>query len=349
MKGKKFKLHNIGHLRTWLKTGGGYHGGRAVAQAAKFGEAAIPILIEGLLREGHWNEEGVCRDALAKIGKPAVPALLEVLNGGGWNSKTYAIQALGKMREKSAVPIFAQMLRNTNAMKKSDIVDINVYIVWASKCIVEALGKIKSEEAIDALVEALGSPHSEIQEKVGVTFEKAGTAAIPGLIRGLKSGNSETRRLISWRLNKLGKLAVWELKKVIYNEEEDFLLRFRAIQALDDADDIYALDILLKNITDIDFCGSICQQLQQKEPRNSKDLHSIRKARAEFKRKWGKKDYSGWAYRNGATAMRNLYLNWGGKLSENANRLVKNKRLPRPKIFEQDEIKRIPRVRRVNL
>lgn len=86
----------------------------ALVQIGSGAELVVPILIERFLRKGCQHRTGVgtffvddsIEESLVRIGAPAVPALLEVLNGSDRDMRVCAAAALGKIGPvaRAAVP-----------------------------------------------------------------------------------------------------------------------------------------------------------------------------------------------------------------------------------------------------
>jgi len=70
---------------------------------------AIPALFESLMHGSSWVQ-GRAAGALAKIGKPAIPALLKALKNGDNNIRCYAAWAgLSQIKDASAVPALVKV------------------------------------------------------------------------------------------------------------------------------------------------------------------------------------------------------------------------------------------------
>ncbi|MBI4002527.1 MAG: HEAT repeat domain-containing protein [Nitrospira defluvii] len=123
--------------------------------------------LAGALRDGDWQVREVAIDGLGQIGSPAVDVLLKLLRD--WDVRKSAIMALGKIRDERVLAPLMQQLRNDEFME--DATDALVSLGEPSlpglikalkdkeelvrKQAVIALGRIKSPEAIDPLIEML--------------------------------------------------------------------------------------------------------------------------------------------------------------------------------------------------
>jgi HEAT repeat protein len=138
--------------------------------AITLGEMGDERCVEPLaaaLRDGDWQVREVAIDGLGQIGSPAVDVLLKLLRD--WDVRKSAILALGKIRDERVLEPLMQQLRNDEFME--DATDALVNLGEPSvpglikalkdkeelvrKQAVIALGRIKSPEAIDPLIEML--------------------------------------------------------------------------------------------------------------------------------------------------------------------------------------------------
>lgn len=356
---KGFKIRNAAELKKWLKTSGDYDWGRAVAQAAKLGEPVIPVLIEGLSGAG-YGATGVCEDALARIGKPAVPALIAVFESGDYFVRVGAARALGKMRERSAVPLFSKRIMNAIEMemckeKKESIKEM--------RYLIRALGEMKGDEAVELLVRvieraslkmhmdgwegSLSENYSEMREDAADALKEIGHSAVPGLVRALNCCGKDARIEIARILREKGKLAVGELNRVILDKGEGMVFRLRAVAALSREEQKRHIPFILGNLQDVHLCEELCEQLRDMEPRNAGDLRLLQKAATEFRRKHSGEIEKG-EHRGELQLLAGLYLEWSRKLNKKTERLVADKKFHVPKVENPDKVERVMRMRRVN-
>ncbi len=129
-------------------------------------ERCVEPLAAGL-RDGDWQVREVAIEGLGQIGSPAVDVLLKLLRD--WDVRKSAIMALGKIRDERVLEPLMQQLRNDEFME--DATDALVNLGEPSlpglikalkdkeelvrKQAVIALGRIKSPDAIDPLIEML--------------------------------------------------------------------------------------------------------------------------------------------------------------------------------------------------
>ena len=165
----------------------------------KIGKSSVVPLFIKLLKSGklEFQDRDEVITTLGEIGpeaKGAVPVLIGLLNN---EDDEYAVDALGKIGDHSAIPVLIKKLKSWN------------WRVQAKAA--EALGKIgpDAKDAIPALIEILLNDKSNYQVKISV-FKSFGKlqdkSVVPALIKALKNkeylycGRSE----IIWALGEIG-------------------------------------------------------------------------------------------------------------------------------------------------
>jgi HEAT repeat protein len=180
--------------------------------AAKFRKdpinSALPVLIKGLKYDLLSAPE-----ALAKFGKPAVPALVELLENGdsnikrkitiifGWmedssatsalvgvlndedsDIRGNAVWALGQIKDRSAAPALVELLRkgNLNPIDRRDII--------------KSLGRIGDHSATHALIDAFCDENLAVQVEAVEAFRGIGRVADPALTEVLQDQD----RMVRW-------------------------------------------------------------------------------------------------------------------------------------------------------
>jgi len=138
--------------------------------AITLGEMGDERCVEPLaaaLRDGDWQVREVAIEGIGQIGSPAVDVLLKLLRD--WDVRKSAIIALGKIRDERVLDPLMQQLRNDEFMEDATDALVNLGepalpgLIKAlkdkeelvRKQAVIALGRIKSPEAIDPLIEML--------------------------------------------------------------------------------------------------------------------------------------------------------------------------------------------------
>jgi hypothetical protein len=76
----------------------------AIAQLSRSGAAAVPALIQALLRAGNSTERAALLSALAKLDRAIVPPLLAALDVDDANVRTELIDVLSERAEKATIP-----------------------------------------------------------------------------------------------------------------------------------------------------------------------------------------------------------------------------------------------------
>lgn len=83
--------------------------------SAKPDEAATQALVRALTDE----DAMVCNlatNALIKIGKPAVPSLIEVVKSDSQSARIHALRALAEIRDPRAIPVLMQVIEEDSAL-----------------------------------------------------------------------------------------------------------------------------------------------------------------------------------------------------------------------------------------
>jgi HEAT repeat protein len=94
---------------------------REVRQCAALGlsikpeESAIQPLVQALSDEDSMVSS-LAVNALVKIGKPAVPALIEVVKGGSQAARIHALRALAEIRDHRAIAIMMKVMEEDSVL-----------------------------------------------------------------------------------------------------------------------------------------------------------------------------------------------------------------------------------------
>ena len=188
---------------------------------------------------GNPNYKKWAFEKLVKIGRPALPQLVEALKDKNGNVRENAAELLRKIVDERDIPAFIEALKDNQRFSK----------VGPTAC--HALAEI-GEPAVPHLIEALNDKDiryravgilGNIAEKRTVDIlrhfaekEVDCSAAVPVLIGFLKSGNSHQRWTTASTLGKIGdERAVPALIAAL--EDEDLSVRRRAVEALGKIDD----------------------------------------------------------------------------------------------------------------
>jgi hypothetical protein len=117
---------------------------------------AISVTVKPL---AEWTEQETSMDALGRIGAPAVPALVQVLENGDGATRLKVVETLGRMGEdaKEAVPALIRLL---------DDADPDV-----RKAATRSLGRIgpAASDAVPALVRRLLEPEPQAAASASAT------------------------------------------------------------------------------------------------------------------------------------------------------------------------------------
>jgi len=175
------QLDNIGHI--------------AMEEIEKMGESAAPYLADGLASNDYYIR-GRCALLLGRIGSPAIPYVLKVLNSE--EHRLFAIDALGEIKDNSVVD---------NLLELSDKGDWNV----KSHC-AKSLGKIGDEKAVPHLIELLKHKHHLVRMDASKAFiHIPDPSALPHLIRAMEDNSVEVCKNAATAIGKINDLSTLRL------------------------------------------------------------------------------------------------------------------------------------------
>lgn len=160
------------------------------AHAAELGTANLI----GNLRSSDENVQYNSADALAKVGKPAVPALIEALKDKNESVREYASWALVSIaREhpkydwRSAAPALIDALKDENWVVRANVAT--------------AFAETDDASAVPALIERLRDEDSEVRARAATALEWIGDkSAVPSLMKLLNSYNPDAQRSATARV-----------------------------------------------------------------------------------------------------------------------------------------------------
>ena len=87
----------------------------ALGLAIKPEESATPSLVQAL-RDEDSMVSSLAVNALVKIGKAAVPALMEVVNSAPQSARIHALRALAEIRDHRAIPIMMKVMEEDSVL-----------------------------------------------------------------------------------------------------------------------------------------------------------------------------------------------------------------------------------------
>jgi HEAT repeat protein len=178
-------------------------------------EAALPSLIEGLTFQRGEKDKLAwpVRDALLRMGTHAVPSLIEALSNSSEPVWGNAADILGEIGDPTAIPALLEKLRTG---RKGGFLDGRKYVV-------EALGKIGCDEAVDALAELIIDRRENeytVRDAIWSLGKIGARRAAPFLVEQLPRQNRENQTLIVVVLGILGDdIAVPILGKLLSDEQ----------------------------------------------------------------------------------------------------------------------------------
>jgi HEAT repeat protein len=174
------------------------------------------------LAEGDIIDQYKAGRKLKKIGKPAVPALIDAIKGDDKRLRKVAMIVLGQIKDKRTVPVLIEELEKTKDKKmRAGLIIIlgRIGDKRASPTLMKALnekseeivaaaayslGKLKEEKATPLLIPLLSHSSEYIRQTVTKAIEKIGDPAIPILIKDMEQRPLNTRYLIVNILGKIG-------------------------------------------------------------------------------------------------------------------------------------------------
>lgn len=174
------------------------------------------------LAEGDIIDQYKAGRKLKKIGKPAVPALIDAIKGDNKRLRKAAMIVLGQIKDKSTVPVLIEELEKTKDKKmragliiilgrmgdKRATPTLMKALNEESEEVVAAaaysLGKLKEEKATSLLIPLLSHSSEYIRQTVTKAIEKIGDKSIPILIKDMEQRPLNTRYLIVNILGKIG-------------------------------------------------------------------------------------------------------------------------------------------------
>ncbi len=129
-------------------------------------------------------------EALRKIGKPAVIALMELIQDSDWAVREDAAWLLGMIGDCQAVPTLIKALYDTRSCVR--------------KTAASALVQI-GNPAVSALIDALKDSNEDVRQKAAEALgEIKAPQAVPALIEMLKDRNRNVRCWSAWALGMIG-------------------------------------------------------------------------------------------------------------------------------------------------
>ncbi len=196
-------------------------------------EANVKIqkLIQDLL-EGDVTEYKKAQVALRRIGKSAVPDLIQALKDKDKDRRWMIISMLAKIGDKSAVSAIAEALK-----------DENPTVRWSAAFELRRFGHI---HAPSALIDALKDENKTVRENTAITLAiicDKGTTNV--LIEALKDEESSVREGAAWALGRIrNKSAILALRSSLKDENPS--VRMKAAAALVSLGDESALPVIFK-------------------------------------------------------------------------------------------------------
>ncbi|MHC4476351.1 MAG: HEAT repeat domain-containing protein, partial [Planctomycetota bacterium] len=228
------------------------------------------LFTEEQLRTPCSNVSPVAAEALRKIGRPAVPALIEASKKEeDWAARQRICEVLGDIGDQRALDALLGMMadRDVNvslkagaAIRKIDhpdtvdrliegLRDQNEYLRQSSA---QCLGHIQDPRALDPLIEALKDLDQNVRKNAAEALAQINKpAVIEPLLEASKDESWYVRRWVAWALAKVDDSRIMErLIEILGDENETMLVKVAATRALGEIggrDAVRVLEQALKN------------------------------------------------------------------------------------------------------
>lgn len=188
---------------------------QVIQRLGTLGKHAVPVFAKAL-SDTEYEVRDVAAKGLVSIGKEAVGALVEVLDGDDAVALSFAAEALGDIGDEAAVP---------SLIEKLEYDEFGVRERAA-----EALGKIADPRAVEPLAQAVSDfPENRAEYKAIRALGNIGEAAKETLVEllGLSSLTEEYRRYVAEELRGVGFVATDEgaaIELMLLNKDWDGLV-----------------------------------------------------------------------------------------------------------------------------
>jgi HEAT repeat protein len=194
---------------------------RAAEGLGKIGDPkAIEPLVAAMVYGFVDNTARYSSEALADIGQPALPALVNALRSKDRYQRGYAASALGRIGSTTAVGPLVEVLRSRDDE-------------WVRREAAEALGRIGDAAAFDPLVQGLRDSEDGVRSTAAVALGELGNARAEGpLIDALRRGNSTVCCMAAKALGKIGGEKGIAALTTVALESHDIDVECAAIEAL---------------------------------------------------------------------------------------------------------------------
>ena len=166
----------------------------AAARLAKIGKAAVPALVDTLNYQGRDSSfaRGGAAEALGEIGDTrAVEPLIQALKDKDYDVRRHAAEALGEIGDTRAVGPLLQALKDKDDAVRRYGAEALGEVRREAAC---ALGKIKDARAVEPLIQALTDVVGEVRSAAAEALGKIRDArTAQPLVRALKDKDEDVR------------------------------------------------------------------------------------------------------------------------------------------------------------
>ena len=216
--------------------------------AAALGEIGDPSAVEsliGLLKDSSNRKSSAAINALAKIGRPAIPSLIIELGGRWGKEAANALHLMGWTPGQDEVGarywVYMGKFKRCAAIGAPAVVPLTDFLkdvrenTKVREAAAAALGEIGDARAVDPLVAAIQNPkvHSMVRWTAAEALGAIGDArAVAPLVTALRDENRTVRRTAVKALGTIGDArAVGPLIDLLQNLEKDNLVSWVAAKA----------------------------------------------------------------------------------------------------------------------
>lgn len=199
--------------------------------AAPPGEAEIARQI-ARLEAGNFIDRVQAGQRLARLGAPAVPALLQLLGRPPGGARFSAVLVLGQIGDRRAGPALHDLFRDqANPSRERSAAAL-------------ALGRLEYAPAGPALIEALDEDSTGIQSVSALALGMIGDdGAVPRLARLARSESEQVSRSAQRALESIGDRALPRLEEILAGEAHgEKLLALEALKHIDTQKSVAVLE-----------------------------------------------------------------------------------------------------------
>lgn len=175
--------------------------------------AVIPPLVNAL-GGSSWTLSNTISNALARMGKRAIPALGQALKSKEEDKTCWATVILGRMGNEAIEPLIRFLKSKDKTMR-----------FYAAR----ALGESRDERAIKPLIDALGDSYWTVRRNAAEALGKIGGKAIDHLAESLKDERPEVQKMAAQILSDIGPSAISNLLALLEDEKRNLYYEIETV------------------------------------------------------------------------------------------------------------------------